>query len=319
MDISVVIPVYNTAKFLGECVESLVKGVKEFPGEILLIDNGSKDESLAKCRELARRYKFVRVFEFEEPGAAAVRNFGLLKARGEYVWFVDSDDMVKPGAVEKLVERFRETGADSVVMAMDRVDENGKELNRPLHAIKTSLDDPSVKKEDWMSKFVRYGLGPVQVPSRREFLIKNKLFFDEGMIHEDMALMSSFILYTDKIASIQEPLYFYRQRVGSVLHPGKWDDRELDIFRALELIAVRFEKAGQYQKWKVELEYFYIWNLLDDAAREFNKFPEGKRHFSQIRSALASRFPKWRKNKYFRECGWKVQLRCRLAYHGIVK
>ena len=111
----------------------------------------------------------------------------------------------------------------------------------------------------------------------------------------------------------------YRQREGSVLHSPVWNEHELDIFKALELLCGRFEKAGRYEEFKAELEYFYIWNLLDDAARQFAKFPEGRRNFAQIRHALQSRFPKWRKNKYFRECGWKVQFRCRLAYHGIVK
>ena len=318
MKISVIVPVYNTAKYVRECVESLAEG---FPrdGEILLIDNGSTDESLKVCRDLARKFKFVKVLEFEESGAAAVRNFGLERAQGEYVWFVDSDDFVKSGAVEKLLRRFEETGADGVVLAMDRVSEDGKELNRPLHTIRTDLDDRKIKKAEWMSKFVRYGLGPVQVPARREFLLKNKLFFDEGMIHEDMAIMSSYILYTDKLASIEEPLYFYRQRAGSVLHGQEWSERELDIFAALELLSRRFEKVGQFNKWKAEIEYFYIWNLLDDAAREFVKFPEGKREFAQIRHALDSRFPKWRKNKYFRDCPLAVRVRCRLAYRGIVK
>lgn len=320
MELSVVIPVYNTEKFIKECIEGLTKGIeKKFPGEILLIDNGSKDGSVELCHELAEKFKFIRVLKCKTPGAAVVRNYGLKNAKGKFVWFVDSDDLVKPGTVTKLLARFKETDADGIIMAMDRVDESGNELNRPLSAVKTHLDDPKIKPKEWMSKFVRYGLGPVQVPARREFLLKNKLFFDEGMIHEDMSIMSSYILYTDKLASIEEPLYFYRQRSGSVLHPETWSERDLDIFKALELLSNRFEKAGQYEKWKDELEYFYIWNLLDDAAHEFNKFSEGKKHFQDIRKSLKSRFPNWRENPYFRKTPFMVQLNCRLAYHGIVR
>ena len=118
---------------------------------------------------------------------------------------------------------------------------------------------------------------------------------------------------------MKEPIYMYRQRKGSVLHSAVWNEHELDIFKALELLSQRFEKAGRSEEFRAELEYFYIWNLLDDAARQFHKFREGRRHFAEIRSALRSRFPKWRQNKYFRGCGWKVRLRCRLAYHGIVR
>ncbi len=319
MEISVIIPVYNTEKYLKSCLKNLLNQDKIFPGEILLIDNGSKDGSVELCHELAEKYKFIRVLKCKTPGAAAVRNLGLKEAKGKYVWFVDSDDYIRPKAINQLLTRFKETDADGIILAMDKVNEKEETLNQPLSAIKTTLDNPSIKKRDWMSKFIRYGLGPVQVPAKREFLIKNKLFFDEGMIHEDMAIMSSYILYTDKFASIEEPLYFYRQRTGSVLHPATWSDRDLDIFKALELLSARFEERGKYETWKAELEYFYIWNLLDDAAREFHKFPEGKQYFPKIRETLKSRFPNWRKNPYFKETPLMVQINCRLAYHGIIK
>lgn len=329
MKLSIVVPVYNTEKYLRECVESILKWNNDtnedgrgFPGEILLIDNGSTDGSWQLMEDLAKLYAEVemRLLKCETPGAAAVRNFGLKKAKGEWVWFVDADDFLKPGAVAKLLGRIAKAPeADVVTIAMQRVKETGWEKLDVLPAVRSGLDDRSMEFHEWAQKFVRYGLGPVQVPARREFLLKNKLFYDEGMIHEDMALISSFVLYTEKIASLKEPVYMYRQREGSVLHSAVWSEKELDIFRALELLAGRFEKAGRYEEFKAELEYFYIWNLLDDAARQFHKFREGRRHFKDIRRALRSRFPKWRRNKYFSACAFMVRLRCRLAYHGIVR
>ena len=329
MKISVVVPVYNTKGYLRQCVESLLKWNNEtntegkgFPGEILLVDNGSTDGSFELAEDLAKLYPKVeiRVLKCETKGAAAARNYGLREAKGEWVWFVDSDDFVVPAAIAKLFGRIsQEPDAEVVTIAMQRVSESGFEKKDVLPAVRAGLDDRSMKLMDWAPTFVRYGLGPVQVPAKREFLLKDKLFYDEGMIHEDMAIISAYILYTEKIASLKEPIYMYRQRKGSVLHSSKWNEHELDIFKALELLSGRFEKAGRYEEFKAELEYFYIWNLLDDAARQFAKFKEGRRNFAQIRHALQSRFPKWRKNKYFLECGWKVQLRCRLAYHGIVK
>ena len=322
MKISVVVPVYNTKGYLRQCVESLLKWNNEtntegkgFPGEILLVDNGSTDGSFELAEDLAKLYPKVeiRVLKCETKGAAAARNYGLREAKGEWVWFVDSDDFVVPAAIAKLFGRIsQEPDAEVVTIAMQRVSESGFEKKDVLPAVRAGLDDRSMKLMDWAPTFVRYGLGPVQVPAKREFLLKDKLFYDEGMI-------PAYILYTEKIASLKEPIYMYRQRKGSVLHSSKWNEHELDIFKALELLSGRFEKAGRYEEFKAELEYFYIWNLLDDAARQFAKFKEGRRNFAQIRHALQSRFPKWRKNKYFLECGWKVQLRCRLAYHGIVK
>jgi len=327
LKISVIIPVYNTGKFLSECVLSIVrwdkaddKSGKSFPGEILLVDNGSTDNSLEVAKKLAEKFSFVKTLVCKTPGAAAAKNYGLKRAKGDWVWFIDSDDFVMPGAVRKVFDRIKKTPeVDAVVMGMDRVDEDGKTLNRPLSSIRTTLDDANISQKEWISKFVRYGLGPVQVPARREFLVQNKLFFDEGMIHEDMAIMSSYVLYTNKIASISDSIYMYRQRKGSVLHSPVWSKKELDIFKALELLSKRFEKTGRYEEFKPELEYFYIWNLLDDAAHEFKKFKEGRREFKTIRKTIKSRFPKWRHNKYFRGCPLMVRLRCEAAFFGIVR
>ncbi len=312
MDISIVIPVYNTKKFLKECFESIVEG---FPkkGEILLVDNGSSDGSLEMCKEIAKEHSFVKVLKCEIPGASAAKNYGLRHAKGKYVWFIDSDDYVKKGSVSEILSRFVETNADVVTVGAKKVDEEGNEI---LGGILKPVG-PEIS-EDWLSKFIRYGLGPWQVVAKRDFLVKNNLFYDEGMIHEDMAIISTYILYTQKISAIEEPVYYYRQRKGSVLHGQTWNEKELDIFKALDLLLLRFEKKNAYEKYKAELEYFYIWNLLDDAAREFVKFPEGKKQFKRIRQVMKSRFPKWRKNKYFVKCPIMVRARCLTAYRGVV-
>ncbi|MBQ3275336.1 glycosyltransferase family 2 protein [Candidatus Saccharibacteria bacterium] len=319
MDISIVVPVYNTKRFLKDCVTGLIQlGEVDFSYEILLIDNGSSDGGYNFCKGFRDKCREVKLLKCEEPGAAAVRNFGLREAKGKYIWFVDSDDYVDPEAVSLILKRFKETKADVVVLGAEKVAEDKTALGVTLPAVRTPLDDPKVTRAEFTSKFIRYGLAPWQVPAKREFLLKNELFYDEGMIHEDMALISSFVLYTDKIASIEKPIYFYRQRKNSVLHGESWNESQLDIFKALELLSKRFEKAKKFKKYKAELEYFYIWNLLDDAAHEFKKFPEGRKHFSEVRSALKKRFPEWRKNKYFRECPLMVRLRCETAYYGIV-
>lgn len=312
MDISIVVPVYNTKKFLKECFESIAY---EFPknGEILLVDNGSTDGSFELCKDFAEKNKFVRVLNCPTPGAAAAKNCGLKHAKGKYVWFIDSDDYIKKGVVEEILKRFKETDVDIVTIGAMKVDEEGKEIpGGLLRPVGPEISD------DWLSKFIRYGLGPWQVVSKREFLTKNKLFYDEGMIHEDMAIISTYILYTQKISAFEEPVYFYRQREGSVLHGKTWNEKELDIFKALDLLLLRFEKKGAFEKYKAEIEYFYIWNLLDDAVHEFVKFPEGKKQFGRIREVLKLHFPNWRKNKYFKKCPFMVRARCQTAYHGIV-
>ena len=277
-------------------------GVK---GEILAIDNNSSDDSLMILKKYAKKYNQISVLQCDTPGAAAVRNFGAQKARGEYIWFVDADDEIDKTAVRKLLKKADDTGADMVMMGMKRVYEDGT-VNY-LSAV--DADDNGCK-----SRFVRYGMGPVQVMVRRKWWLGRGLQFHEGIIHEDMELMSSLILYTDRFASIDEPLYVYYQNPGSVLHKEEFDAHIFDIFPALEGLYEKFREAGAEKKYAPELEWFFIWNLLIDSAKDFARFPEGRVGFQRSREMLLEYFPAWRKNKFLRQKPVRLQIRVRLNY-----
>lgn len=101
--LSVIIPVYNVEEYLRECLDSIL-GQDYDDFEVILVDNNSTDKSYEICEEYARKYpEVVRVYRCEAWGAAAARNFGVEKARGEYIWFIDSDDYIEKGAIRKLV------------------------------------------------------------------------------------------------------------------------------------------------------------------------------------------------------------------------
>ena len=275
-------------------------------GEILLIDNDSSDGSLTLCQDYAAKYpKLVSVLQCHTPGAAAVRNFGVSKAKGKFIWFIDADDWISDDAVTKLVTSANKTEADIVMMGAERVYPDGhRDYLSPV-----SPDEP-----DYKSRFVRYGMGPWQVMIRRKWWIDNKFTFKERFIHEDMELMSALILYTDKLASVNEPLYFYSQNDESVLHQKKFNPHIFDIFLALEGLYQRFTEAGAEQKYHDELEWFFIWNLLIDSAKDFGQFPEGHPGFQRSREMLKEYFPEWRKNRFLREKPLKLRIRVRLNY-----
>ncbi len=307
--VSVVIPVYNVEKYLGECLDSILgQDYRDF--EVILVDNNSTDKSYEICEKYARENPgVVRVYRCEKWGAAAVRNFGVEQASGEYLWFIDSDDYIVPGAMRKLVTVAEESGADAAVMAVRRVYEDGHE------DILTAVD---TSKEGWQSRYVRYGLAPFQNLYRREFWTWH-LEFPEGMIHEDMAILSAVVLYTEKIAFVEEPLYVYRQREGSVLHQGGWNPRSLDIFKALGILYGKFDEAGELEKYRDELEYFFVWNLLIDSAKDFHGHPEGKAGQEQTRAMLKKLFPKWYRNRFLRQKPLKFRVNCWRGYWGLLK
>lgn len=324
MKLSVIIPVYNAEKYLTRCLESVCCSLSraEIEGEILaVIDSGSTDGSREILKQWQKRLKTepvlqrntgkgtlarskkalaLMVVECQAPGAGAARNYGLSRAKGEYAWFIDADDEIALEAVEKLL-RAAERGkpgdkpaqANLVMMGAERVFPDGRRDYLPA----VTTDDP-----ERISRFIRYEMGPWQVMFRRAWWVKNGFSFCEGMIHEDMELMSVLILYAgERYATVDEPLYFYYQTPNSVLHKRNWDGHAYDIFPALAGLYGRFKALGVEKRYHDELEWFFIWNLLVDSAKVFATFPEGREGFSRSREMLKKYFPGWRHNRFLRK------------------
>ena len=304
--ISIIIPVYNAEKYLAKCLDSVLDSLDGFSGEILAIDNNSTDNSLTILKKYAKKYpNTINVLHCHTPGASAVRNYGVKKAKGEYIWFIDADDWISDSAIQKLITKADDTMADMVMMGAERVYPDGhRDYLSPV-----SPDEPNCE-----SRFVRYGMGPWQVLIRKQWWVQCHFSFKEGIIHEDMELMPSLILYTNKLASIDVPLYFYRQTSESVLHKRSWNENAYDIFPALESLYNRFKTAGAEQKYHDELEWFFIWNLLIDSAKDFEQFPEGHPGFARSRKMLQNYFPNWRKNRFLKQKPLKLRVRVRLNY-----
>lgn len=311
MILSVVIAVYNGEKYIDRSLKAALKGIEGLEGkaEILTINNNSEDNSLAMLKEYAQKYpQTIRVLTCKTPGLAAVRNFGMKHARGEYVWYVDVDDEITPGSAAQLVAAADEAGADITTMKVTRVYPDGhRDESMPVRA-----SDP-----EFRSKFIRAEMGPMQVMIRRKWFLACGFKFAEGRIHEDMELMSALILHTDKYASVDGEMYLYYQNEGSILHPTEWNPKLFDIYPALEGIYKRFQQVGAVEEFHAELEWFFIWNLLMDSAGCFRQFPEGREGFARSRRMLRQYFPKWYQNKFLHGANWRTRLKIYRNYWGV--
>ncbi len=312
MQISVIIPVYNAEKYIERCLDSVIDSLEGIKGEIIAVNNNSNDNSPAILEKYAKKYpKTVIVLDCKPIGASAARNLGTKRAKGEYIWYIDADDAISKDAIPLLLKEAKAKKADFVMPGTDKVLEDGKKIYLP--AI-----DP--KDPDFKSKFIRRAIGPWQLIIRREWWNKNQLSFKEGIIHEDLELMPTLILYTNNYASVDEPLYYYYWNPNSVLHKVKWDPKYFDIFPALEGLYDHFKSANATEKYHDELEWFFIWNLLIDSAGDFKKFKEGQSGFKKSRELLKRYFPNWRKNRFLnqRKMGIKFKIRVYLSYFGII-
>ncbi len=123
MNLSVVVPVYNAEKYLAECVDSLVNQIQK-PYEVLLIDDGSTDSSLKLCLEYEKRFDFIRVYHKNNQGLGLTRNYGMDRATGDYILFIDADDYFDNDFILEMTNKLKVTYYDAIKTCYKKVDDN---------------------------------------------------------------------------------------------------------------------------------------------------------------------------------------------------
>ena len=177
--ISIIMPVYNSEKYLKNCVDSILS--QEFDSfELLLIDDGSTDGSPAICDEIAQKSSFVRVFHKENGGICEARNYGLERAYGEYIAFSDHDDIILPGFLSENYIIAKDNNADIVKFGRKALYIEQATIKRTdVRQFDKKVMTESNIKENYL--FLRFENAMTCVWDglyRKEFLVKNKLLFD---------------------------------------------------------------------------------------------------------------------------------------------
>lgn len=276
--ISVIVPVYNVEKYLQRCVDSILS--QTFPDfELFLVDDGSLDGSAVICDEYSEADCRVRVIHQKNQGQAAARNHAVFQAVGEWICFVDSDDVVHPQMLELLYVAAEGNNAElSMCAAIE-----GDYLPSDFYTEKEVK--PMVKKidEEVLSNLYNTGEHYCWVVwgklIRTE--IVRKIFFTEGKIYEDNAVVCKWLYKAKKVVCLQEQLYFYMINPDGTTK-SQFDLKKLDYLWALEEI-IRFYKRVGYTKLRRKFctEYMitavnYLWKVQgelhkQDIANEIGK------------------------------------------------
>ena len=221
--ISVIIPVYNVEKYIKRCLESVINQTyKDI--EIIIIDDGSTDNSGIICEEYSKRDKRIKVVHTENAGAARARNIGLDMAKGEYISFIDSDDWIMLNFLSTLLYLCKDNDADiAKCETIDVKDENFK-INNNNTEIKIYNS-----KEIMNSIYSQPKLFNVAVMNK---LYKRKIFenlrFKEGIINEDEDILCKVIYNAETIVITNQVLYCYFLSENSVTR-SKFRVKNLDI------------------------------------------------------------------------------------------
>ncbi|MBQ3502131.1 MAG: glycosyltransferase [Clostridia bacterium] len=221
--VSVIVPVYKVEEYLDRCVESIVKQTYKNL-EIILVDDGSPDNCPKMCDDWAKKDDRIKVIHKENGGLSDARNAGLDVATGEYISFIDSDDFIHETMIEKLLNSAIENDSDIVKCMLSNIDENGNiedmvELNLDKVDSKNifyyyTVDD-GYKQDNKI--YTQYVSNSVCTSLYSSALLKGKRFVKD-MFSEDLIFNCDVINEDCKISVVNENLYYYFYRTGSIMH-----------------------------------------------------------------------------------------------------
>ena len=257
--ITVIIPVYNSASFLDKCISSVLsQSYACF--ELLLINDGSTDNSGEICDSYAQKDSRVRVIHKINGGVSSARNIGLDQAKGEWITFVDSDDWVHEDFLKKRYELAVAEDADVAYCDVELVYSNHNEYCR------TAEIDPKEKTQvnSWIRSKSNYS--PILLIKKELLDYHNLRFMPEVRLCEDLNLILKVILYAKKTVHVKEALYFYnKQNTASTMHNPHlyWGDLQLAFSDLIDT----FKANGVYDHYKegiswciLEYKFFSIIN-----------------------------------------------------------
>ena len=217
--VSVILAVYNVEKYLAECLENLINQTLQ-DIEIICINDGSTDTSLSILEEYAKKDSRIKIYSKENEGQAVARNFGMEKANGEYIAFVDSDDWCELNMYEKLFNEAKKHDADLVECNCFYYNDALSTKNKAQKVLKGVPYSTCFNWKDLNDKTLVFENNPVAPWNklcRTAFLKENKLYFPKARFAEDAYFSLRIRLLAHKIVHIEDLLYVYRIREGSTI------------------------------------------------------------------------------------------------------
>lgn len=243
IDISIIVPIYNSEKYLKKCIESLINQTKK-ELEFILINDGSTDDS----EKIIKEYKDerIRYFKNKNQGIGKTRNLGIEKATGNYIMFIDSDDYITLDCCQLFYDHAKKTKADLIVS------DYYKDKNGIIESIKiASFKDSSlIENKDLILKI---NPGPCNKLFKRDLIINNRIKFNEQYKYEDAPFVMESILKSNKISKLNEPLSFY-----CIHENSETTVRDKRIFDILSILDIIRNKMIEVKGIKENLDIFTV-------------------------------------------------------------
>lgn len=211
--VSIIVPVYNTEKYLRRCIESILKQTyKDF--EVILVDDGSTDDSGKMCDDYAAKNSNLRVLHSKNEGPSAARNRGREASIGEYITFVDSDDVISPDYLEVLHNLVEKYDAEISCCEFNFFTDKEELVFDTKNGIERCLTGEQAASQMLYGRL--HGSSACAILMKREIAEGNT--FSNGKYHEDDLVSFKYYLSANKVAVTSKRMYWYYQRPGSIMH-----------------------------------------------------------------------------------------------------
>ena len=238
--VSVVVPIYNVESYLKECLDSLAfQTLDNF--EVILVNDGSTDQSYEIALDYSRRYNNFKLVSQKNSGLSSARNTGISLAKGEYLYFLDSDDYLEKNALEILYNTSQKNKLDvlkfSAFTFHDKEEDfewnhvNGYRYSRMYHKVYNGcylFQKTEANGDHYASSCLML--------LRRQLIVDKGLKYIEGIIHEDEFFYFELMLVSKRVAVLNRPLYFRRYRKGSIMQTGDYLNKNSSLFVGIQKI-----------------------------------------------------------------------------------
>jgi len=308
---SVIIPAYNVKDYLQFCVNS-VMNTKFDDYEIIIIDDGSTDNATpALCDKIAEEHpELIRVIHQENRGLGGARNTGTAAAKGDYLFFVDSDDTVVPDTLEILAKIIKEHPCD--IIAFNLYTDDGKGTRTPLNSNFIHLDKPFKLSEH--PEFLNSLPNAWSRVWKRSLYTDNGIEYPERAWYEDIRTTSKLFAVADSIFTVKDHLYVYLQRDGSIMRSSNVE-RNVEIIDAFNDFIGWYKEKGLYNEYKDILCELAILNVLVAASVRVLMIDTKHPLLTKFREYMEANFPDFKNPKHIK----KLPKMKRLAYRLVIK
>lgn len=292
VDISIIVPIYNAEKYIEKCIDSLINQTKK-ELEFILINDGSTDST----DELIKKYndKRIKYFKNKNQGIGKTRNFGIEKATGKYLMFIDSDDYLKENTCEELYRRITKDKSDLVICDFYKIYENGKleEICLPSFKPTTLKKSPNL--------LIDINLSPWNKLYKTSLVKENKIKFIENLKYEDAPFVIEAFDKATKISKVDKCLNYYLIRGNS--ETTVRDERTFDILKIIDIIRKYFEGKDYIQETVKKLIVRIITNYTIQQRNQKN-IKIGMHFIDDAFDYLKTYVPDYKDNKYYETRGF---------------